>query len=243
MLFRAATRPRAIHEQRQPLWPVDGHLCGGATLYRAIAGNRPIRSTERSLKDQLRPATAIGRPLQEGSYARSMRPSAASGARPRTAAAWRAQLLDAGPSARHAFCNHPHPSAGSSSTGLPPRSSAAARRVADISERSREHVLRAWHSLSPQQRRLGMGAGSALVLVALAAVSAGPLLRSGAAPQPSAPAIASGQVPRIETPAPALPPISRPLPSTRPGSIATLPVKLGALVSEPHKAWLAKAAR
>jgi TPR repeat protein len=83
-----------------------------------------------------------------------------------------------------------------------------------------------------------MGAGSALVLVALAAVSAGPLLRSGAAPQPSAPAIASGQVPRIETPAPALPPTPRPSPSTRPGSIATLPVKLGALVSEPHKAWL-----
>ncbi len=35
-----------------------------------------------------------------------------------------------------------------------------------------------------------------------------------------------------------LPRIARPAPSTRPGSIVTLPIKLGALVSEPRKAWL-----
>ncbi|HEY5829766.1 MAG TPA: protein kinase [Hyphomicrobiaceae bacterium] len=242
MLFKSGySAPEQYTSSANRYGPWTDIYAAGATLYRAIAGNRPIESTERSLKDRLPPARAIGNGRYRESFLRAIDAALRLPleARPQTVAAWRAQLLDAGPSTTRAFS--------ATTRILPPglldrlaaaRSSAAARRVADISERSREHVLRAWHSLSPQQRRLGMGAGSALVLVALAAVSAGPLLRSGAAPQPSAPAIASGQVPRIETPAPALPPISRPLPSTRPGSIASLPVKLGALVSEPHKAWL-----
>lgn len=218
----------------------------GATLYRCIAGGRPIESTERSLKDQLIPATTIGSGRYRRSFLRAIDAALRLPleARPQSIATWRAELLDAGAS-----------SAGAASTGtriLPQGlldtlsaagGSAAARKVTDISERLRGHVLRGYHSLSPQQRTLGIGAGSALILLALAAAVAGPLLRTAVAPPLSAPSIAGGQTPQIEIPASISRPPARPAPSTRPGSLVTLPIRLGALVSEPSKAWLgAKAA-
>ena len=246
MLFKTGySAPEQYTSSANRYGPWTDIYAAGATLYRAIAGNRPIESTERSLKDQLRPATAMGNGRYREGFLRAIDAALRLPleARPQTVAAWRAQLLDAGPSAtRDILCNHPHPSAGFARPAFHRAQQRPARRVADIFERSRENVLRAWHSLSPQQRRLGMGAGwrSSWWPCGVARV---PSCARGPRPEPSAPAIASGQVPRIETPAPALPPNSRPLPSTRPGSIATLPVKLGALVSEPHKAWLgAKAA-
>ena len=93
-----------------------------------------------------------------------------------------------------------------------------------------------WRSLSRQQRRFGSGAGLALALLALGI--AVPLLRRETAPRVAAPGIESARTAQVEAPTSVLPRIVRPAPSTRPGSIVTLPIKLGALVSGLREAWL-----
>ena len=77
MLFKSGySAPEQYTSSANRYGPWTDIYAAGATLYRAIAGDRPIESTERSLKDQLQPATAIGSGrYREGfSYARSMRP-------------------------------------------------------------------------------------------------------------------------------------------------------------------------
>jgi serine/threonine protein kinase len=66
MLFKSGySAPEQYTSSANRYGPWTDIYAAGATLYRAIAGDRPIESTERSLKDQLQPATAIGnRPLQ-----------------------------------------------------------------------------------------------------------------------------------------------------------------------------------
>ena len=240
MLFKSGySAPEQYTSSANRYGPWTDIYAAGATLYRAIAGDRPIESTERSLKDQLQPATAIGSGRYREGFLRAIDAALRLPleARPQTVAAWRAQLLGAGSNAT---------GISSAATRIIPqgvihglsiaRGSAAARWVGAFFTRLSENVLRGWRSLSRQQRRFGSGAGLALALLALGI--AVPLLRRETAPRVAAPGIESARTPQVEAPTSVLPRIVRPAPSTRPGSIVTLPIKLGALVSEPRKAWL-----
>ena len=167
MLFKSGySAPEQYTSSANRYGPWTDIYAAGATLYRAIAGNRPIESTERSLKDQLRPATAIG----SGRYRESIPardrcgPSAASGGAPsdsrrmaRTASGRRTErdtrIRLQPPASFRRVC----------STGLPLRAAAPPRAGSQTSPSARESMCcepgtaclrsnagwgwaRAWHS-------------------------------------------------------------------------------------------------
>lgn len=224
MLFKSGySAPEQYTSSAYRYGPWTDIYATGATFYRAIAGQRPIESTERSLRDQLVPATQIGKGRYRQSFLRAIDSALRLplDERPQSVAAWRAGLLGAKAS-----------SDGSSLV------SALVARVTALAASVKARALQSWQGLSPRQRMIGMGAGAmlAMLFVVVGVVAS----RPGSGPAPGTPeaGIASGRTPQPGAPASVSLPVARPAPSIRPGRIVTLPVKLGALVAEPSKAWL-----
>ena len=201
MLFKSGySAPEQYTSSANRYGPWTDIYAAGATLYRAIAGSRPIEF-DREVPEGPAAAGKGDRkwPLQGelpardrcGSSAAAGGASSDSGRMARTASGRRIEC------GRRILCSHPHPSAGCDRPRLPPRAAAPLRAGPRPSPtRLSENVLRGWHSLSTQQRRFGLGAGSALALLALGASIVGPFLRQGLRRERLRPPLKAGGLPR-----------------------------------------------
>jgi TPR repeat protein len=228
----------------------------GATLYRAIAGERPVESTSRTLKDDLVPAVQIGKGRYRDGFLRAIDAALRLPltARPQSIAAWRKELLGVGPTSR--LVVSAAKGTGSNSQGrivsllkdvTPPFLKDEA--LADRIETARSAVSREldrWTSRTRlgRQRVIGLGAALTAGLVLLGMDLLAPNLALNplthlkwlgkAAPGVEAKVDPAALVDRNTALRLAEPPPA----STRPGAFARLPAKLGALVAEPGKGWL-----
>lgn len=212
----------------------------GATLYRAIAGERPTEATSRTIADDLVPAAKLGKGRYRDNFLRAidwaMQISPA--ARPQTARAWRAALLGTAPSPSPASRAAPAvaaAAAGDALRGMSDRLDSLAVRV----QRKADGMARQYRA-NPR-RALTLSAVPAALLVLLGVNLAldpfGPD-RATTLPTPVINASAESMVPPQGLP-PQMPPmIDLPTRPRTPGRLVTLPLKLGSLLSDGRKGWL-----
>lgn len=212
----------------------------GATLYRAISGQRPVASVSRSLKDELTPARQIGKVRYRDGFLRAvdaalrLQPQA----RPRTVAAWRAALLD---------INAPRPAVTLLTSRIGPETeivrsgawSSIRDAVLDVTPALTEIVRRQarniWEALGTMPRRVLALTLVPVVLVALVGLD---WWTSGSTVSMTS-QVPSGarqldRPPRVEPPIASASTISK-----RAGRVLTLPVRLGSLETDDQTGWLA----
>lgn len=234
MLFKSGySAPEQYTTSAERLGPWTDIYAIGATLYRAVTGERPVEATSRTLKDDLVPATRLGKGRYRDGFLRAIDAALRIplAQRPQTIAAWRRDLMGTTPVSRGRTV-----SVSKVADALDP-AHATARASAIV-----DHVA-ARLSLS---RRQTIAAAAALVAAVL--LPAAYLLAPGGGreptlpfgnpggPSPSADAKADRPLPGPQT----LPPhrVEPSVPSNRPGSFVRIAATLGIPLPAQRIGWL-----